>query len=99
VEFVIPTEGTIVVPYVMSLVKGAPHQANGEKVLDFVLSDAGQRLWANAFLRPVRGGTLPPDVAAKFLPASDYARAKDVDFAKMAAKQGAFGEEYLRVMH
>jgi putative spermidine/putrescine transport system substrate-binding protein len=98
-EFVIPAEGTIVVPYVMSLVKGAPHQANGEKVLDFVLSDAGQRLWANAFLRPVRGAPLPPDVAAKFLPASDYARAKDVDFAKMAAKQSAFGEEYLRVMH
>jgi putative spermidine/putrescine transport system substrate-binding protein len=99
VEFVIPKEGTIVVPYVMSLVKGAPHQANGEKVLDFVLSDEGQRLWANAFLRPVRGATLPPDVAAKFLPASEYARAKDVDFAKMAARQSAFGEEYLRVMH
>jgi putative spermidine/putrescine transport system substrate-binding protein len=83
----------------MSLVKGAPHQANGEKVLDFVLSDAGQRLWANAYLRPVRGGTLPPDIAAKFLPASDYARAKNVDFAKMAAMQSAFGEAYLRVMH
>jgi len=83
----------------MSLVKGAPHQANGEKVLDFVLSDEGQRLWANAYLRPVRGGALPPDIAAKFLPASEYARAKDVDFAKMAEKQSAFGEEYLRVMH
>lgn len=99
VEFVIPAEGTIVVPYVMSLVKGAPHQANGEKVLDFVLSDEGQRLWANAYLRPVRGAPLPPDVAAKFLPASDYARAKSVDFAKMAAKQGEFGEAYLRVTH
>ena len=30
---------------------------------------------------------------------NEYARAKDVDFAKMAAKQSAFGEEYLRVMH
>ncbi|TCK34918.1 putative spermidine/putrescine transport system substrate-binding protein [Paraburkholderia sp. BL8N3] len=99
VEFVIPAEGTIAVPYVMSLVKGAPHQANGEKVLDFVLSDEGQRLWANAFLRPVRGAALPPDVAAKFLPASDYARAKNVDFARMADKQKEFGEAYLRVMH
>jgi putative spermidine/putrescine transport system substrate-binding protein len=42
VEFVIPQEGTISVPYVMSLVKGAPHDANGKKVLDFVLSDEGQ---------------------------------------------------------
>ena len=99
VEFVIPAEGTISVPYVMSLVKGAPHQANARKVLDFVLSDEGQRLWANAFLRPVRGGALPPELAAKFLPASDYARAKTVDFAKMADKQQAFGDAYLRAMH
>jgi putative spermidine/putrescine transport system substrate-binding protein len=99
VEFVIPAEGTISVPYVMSLVKGAPHQANGQKVLDFVLSDEGQRLWANAFLRPVRGSVLPPEVASKFLPASDYARAKTVDFAKMAGKQQTFGEAYLRAMH
>jgi ABC-type glycerol-3-phosphate transport system substrate-binding protein len=54
VEFVIPKEGTIAVPYVMSLVKGAPHDANAKKVLDFVLSDEGQKLWASAYLRPVR---------------------------------------------
>ncbi|WP_176158821.1 ABC transporter substrate-binding protein [Burkholderia multivorans] len=98
VEFVIPKEGTIAVPYVMSLVKGAPHDANGKKVLDFVLSDEGQKLWANAYLRPVRAQTLPADVATKFLPASDYARAKPVDFGKMAAGQQAFGQQYLQVM-
>ncbi|MCO4883244.1 ABC transporter substrate-binding protein [Paraburkholderia caribensis] len=102
VEFVIPKEGTIEVPYVMSLVKGAPHDANGRKVLDFVLSDEGQKLWANAYLRPVRAvraGTMTADAASKFLPASDYARARAVDFAKMAEKQQAFGEQYLQVMH
>ncbi|KVO41151.1 ABC transporter substrate-binding protein [Burkholderia ubonensis] len=99
VEFVIPREGTISVPYVMSLVKGAPHEANGRKVLDFVLSDEGQKLWANAYLRPVRAGALSPATAAKFLPASDYARAKSVDFAKMAEKQQSFGEQYLQIMH
>lgn len=98
VEFVIPKEGTIAVPYVMSLVKGAPHDANGKKVLDFVLSDEGQKLWANAYLRPVRAQTLPADVATKFLPASDYARAKPVDFGKMAAGQQAFGQQYLQMM-
>ena len=77
----------------------AVNTRSAQPEVDFVLSDEGQSLWANAFLRPVRGSTLPPDVASKFLPASDYARAKDVDFAKMAAKQSAFGEEYLRVMH
>jgi putative spermidine/putrescine transport system substrate-binding protein len=99
VEFVIPKEGTISVPYVMSLVKGAPHEANGKKVLDFVLSDEGQKLWANAYLRPVRANQMSADAASKFLPASDYARAKPVDFAKMAEKQQAFGEQYLQIMH
>ena len=99
VEFVIPKEGTISVPYVMSLVKGAPHEANGKKVLDFVLSDEGQKLWANAYLRPVRANAMSPEAAAKFLPSSEYARAKAVDFGKMAEKQQSFGEQYLQVMH
>ncbi|QGZ62886.1 extracellular solute-binding protein [Paraburkholderia acidisoli] len=99
VEFVIPKEGTISVPYVMSLVKNAPHADNGKKVLDFVLSDEGQKLWANAYLRPVRANTLSPEAAAKFLPASEYARAKPVDFGKMAAQQQRFGERYLQIMH
>jgi putative spermidine/putrescine transport system substrate-binding protein len=99
VEFVIPQEGTISVPYVMSLVKGAPHEANGKKVLDFVLSDEGQKLWADAYLRPVRAGAISAGAAAKFLPAADYARAKAVDFSKMADRQQSFGEQYLQVMH
>ncbi|WP_186264984.1 ABC transporter substrate-binding protein [Burkholderia gladioli] len=98
VAFVIPAEGTISVPYVMSLVKNAPHAANGRKVLDFVLSDEGQKLWANAYLRPVRAQAISPEVAAKFLPASDYARARPVDFGKMAAGQQAFGQQYLQTM-
>lgn len=98
VEFVIPREGTITVPYVMSLVKGAPHPENGKKVLDFVLSDAGQALWAQAYLRPVRNVPLPPEVAARFLPASEYARVKPVDFGAMGHAQHAFGEQYLAIM-
>jgi putative spermidine/putrescine transport system substrate-binding protein len=99
VQFVIPKEGTIVVPYVMSSVKGAPHRANGHKVLDFVLSDQGQRLWAKAFLRPVIASAMTPDIQAKFLPAKDYARAKAVDFAKMAASQETFTQMYRRQVH
>ena len=39
-------------------------------MLDFVLSDKGQAIWANAYLRPARNVPLPEDVAkAKFLPA------------------------------
>ena len=95
VAFVIPKEGTITVPYVMSLVKGAPHEANGKKVLDFVLSDEGQRLWANAYLRPARPIDLPEAVKKKFLPDSDYARAKNVDWGQMENKQKGFVDRYL----
>ena len=96
VAFVIPSEGSISVPYVMSVVDNAPHRANAEKVLDFVLSDQGQALWANAYLRPVRPVQMPAEVAARFLPESDYARAGVVDYQKMAAVQEAFAARYLK---
>jgi putative spermidine/putrescine transport system substrate-binding protein len=96
IAFVIPAEGTVVVPYVMAMVKNDPNPANAKKVLDFTLSDEGQAIWANAFLRPVRASAMTKEASAKFLPASDYARAKPVDFAKMAEAQKAFTERYLK---
>ena len=96
VEFVIPAEGTIIVPYVMSLIASGPNAANAKKALDFVVSSDGQTIWANAFLRPVRNSTISKEAQAKFLPASEYARAKTVDYAKMAEVQKAFSDRYLR---
>ena len=96
VEFVIPSEGTVVVPYVMGLVNKGPNPQNAKKALDFILSDEGQAVWANAYLRPVRAGAMPKDVQARFLPASEYARAKTIDYGKMADVQKAFSERYLK---
>ena len=94
-EFVIPCEGTVVFPYVTSLVKNAPNRAKAEKVLDYFLSDKGQAMWANAYLRPARPIELSESIKSKFLPATDYARAKSVDWAKMESVQNAFTERYL----
>jgi putative spermidine/putrescine transport system substrate-binding protein len=94
-EFVLPCEGSVVFPYVVSLVKGAPDRAKAEKVLDYLLSDKGQAIWTNAYLRPARAIPLPDAVKAKFLPESDYARAKSVDWAEMESAQKAFTERYL----
>lgn len=99
VEFVIPSEGTLVVPYVMGLVSKGPNAENGKKALDFVLSDEGQALWANAYLRPVRTVAMPKQVQARFLPASEYAKAKTVDYGKMAQVQKAFSDRYLKEMN
>src|SRR5580700_3622191 len=43
--FVIPCEGTVVFPYVTSLVKNAPDKDKAKNVLDYFLSDKGQAMW------------------------------------------------------
>ena len=93
--FVIPCEGTVVFPYVTSLVKNAPDKEKAQKVLDYFLSDKGQAMWANAYLRPARPIELPAAVKSKFLPDSEYTRAKSVDWAKLEAVQNGFTERYL----
>ncbi len=94
-EFVIPCEGTVAVPYVMSLVANAPHAELGKQALDFIMSDEGQAIWANAYLKPARPVALPEEIKSRFLPDSEYARAKPEDYAKMESVQKAFGERYL----
>ena len=94
-EFVIPCEGSVVYPYVIGLVKNAPDEEKAKKVLDYILSDKGQAIWTNAYLRPARPIPLPEAVKAKFLPDSDYARAKTVDWGQMESMQKGFVERYL----
>ena len=96
VQFVIPKEGTIVVPYVLSLVANAPHANNGKKALDFIQSEKGQAIWANAFLRPVVTSAMSAEAAKKFLPEAEYKRAEPIDYAKMAEVQKAFSDRYLK---
>lgn len=94
-EFVLPCEGSVSFPYVMTLVKNAPHAETAKKVLDYLLSDKGQLFWSSAYLRPVLPVEMPKEIAAKFLPASDYQRAKAVDWSAAAAAQKGFSERYL----
>lgn len=96
VEFVIPQEGTIAMPYVVSLVKGGPNPENGKKVLDYIMSDKGQSMWASAYLRPVRNVDIPAEISSQFLPASEYARVKAVNFQQMADAQQNFARSYQR---
>ena len=59
------------------------------------MSDQGQAMWANAYLRPIRATAMSDDVASKFNSSSDYARAKPIDYAKMASVQVGFRDRYL----
>jgi putative spermidine/putrescine transport system substrate-binding protein len=94
-EFVIPCEGSVTFPYVEGLVKNAPDKDKAKKVLDYLLSDKGQAIWTNAYLHPARNVPLPEAVSKKFLPASDYARAKSVNWGELATVQKAFIDRYL----
>lgn len=94
-EFVIPCEGSVVFPYVVGLVKNAPDKDKAKKVMDYLLSDKGQAIWTNAYLRPARPIELPAAVKSKFLPDSDYARAKSVDWGQMENVQKGFVDRYL----
>ena len=94
VEFVIPQEGTQQLPYVMGMVARGPNPDNAKRVLDFVLSDAGQRHWAGAYLRPVLASAMSDEVRSRFLPDSEYARARPLDVFKLAAASRAIAERY-----
>lgn len=94
VQFVIPREGTVIFPYVMGLVNKGPNPDNGKKVLDFVLSDESQAMWGNAYLRPVFADQLSAEAKAKFLPETEYARAKPIDLKRLAAAQKNIVERY-----
>lgn len=79
---VIPQDGTVTVPYVISMVKGAPHPNAGKLWLSFLLSDMGQTIFAEGFVRPtVKGISLPEDVLAKFAPMKDYEAAHNVNWS------------------
>ena len=85
VEVVIPGEASVAAPYAISLVKGAPNPNAGKLWLNYVMSETGQGIFANGFVRPsVPGVALPAEVAAK-LPVAPQVIPLDVSAA--AAKK------------
>ncbi len=84
-EVVIPKEASVAAPYAISLVKGGPNPNAGKLWLNFIMSEAGQQLFAKGFVRPaVPGVKLPDDVASK-LPAA--AQIRPLDVIKASAKK------------
>ncbi|MHB8776165.1 MAG: extracellular solute-binding protein [Anaerolineales bacterium] len=94
ITVVIPCEGSIAIPYVISLVKNAPHPELGMALIDFVLSDEGQKLFTESYLRPVRNIEIAPEIAEKMLPASEYERVVIPDFDLMNSVQDSVIEKW-----
>ena len=84
----------------MSLVKNAPNAAKGKQVLDYRAVRQGpgavdERVPAS---RRGRSSCRRPS-GSKFLPDSEYARAKPIDYEKMELAQKGFSERYLAEVH
>lgn len=96
VEVVIPSEGTIAMPLVMGLVKGAPHRAEAVKYLDWCLSDEAQKIMAESFFAPVMKVDLPAELKSKFLPASAYKKTVVLPLSEMAANADAVKQRWIK---
>ncbi len=95
VETVIAEEGTIVMPLVMGMAKGAPHAEETKKYLDWTLGDAAQKIMAESFFRPVMKVELPAKLKGEFLPESAYAKATALPLSEMAAKADAVKKRWM----
>jgi len=85
VAVVIPSEASVAAPYGISLVKNDPNPNAGKLWLNFIMSEMGQGIFAQGYVRPsVPGVPLAPDVAAKLPPAPQV---RPLDVAAAASKK------------
>jgi len=83
---IIPEDGTVSSGHSVIIAKNAPHPYTARLFLEFLMSDTGQQLYAEAFVLPIRQDVeMPRSVAAKMPPASAYKGAAFIDYAKEAA--------------
>jgi putative spermidine/putrescine transport system substrate-binding protein len=81
VAVVIPREASIAAPYAMSLVKGAQHPNAAKLWLNFVMSDIGQKLFAEGFVRPIRPDVVLPREVRQNLPYAPQIRHLSIESA------------------
>jgi putative spermidine/putrescine transport system substrate-binding protein len=77
----IPKEASAAAPYGISLVKNGPNPNSGKLWLNFIMTDMGQGIFAQGFVRPAVPGIKLPDNVADKLPAAPQVRPLDVKAA------------------
>ncbi|MGH6896823.1 MAG: extracellular solute-binding protein [Geminicoccaceae bacterium] len=95
VAVVIPKEASASAPYAISLVEGGPHPNAGKLWLNFIMTEMGQGIFAEGFVRPAVPGTRLPDDVVDKLPDAPQARPLDVQAA--AAKKQEIDEGWAKV--
>ncbi|MBF7143530.1 MULTISPECIES: ABC transporter substrate-binding protein [Pseudomonas] len=79
-DVLIPADGSVISGYTTLINKYAKHPNAAKLAREYILSDAGQINLAAGYARPIRADhvKLPPDVAAKLLPAEQYKGVKPI---------------------
>lgn len=95
VAVVIPKEASAAAPYAISLVKNAPHPNAGKLWLNFIMTELGQGIFAQGFVRPAVPGVKLPAAVADRLPPAPQVRPLDVQAA--AAKKAEIDAGWAKV--
>jgi putative spermidine/putrescine transport system substrate-binding protein len=95
VAVVIPKEASVAAPYGISLVKNAPNPNAGKLWLNFIMTEMGQGIFAQGFVRPSVPGVKLPDAVADKLPPAPQVRPLDVTAA--AAKKAEIDALWAKV--
>ena len=78
VSVAIPREASAAAPYAISLVEKGPNPNAGKLWLNFIMTEFGQGIFAQGFVRPSVPGVKLPDSVADKLPAAPQVRPLDV---------------------
>ncbi|WP_109117800.1 extracellular solute-binding protein [Azospirillum sp. TSO22-1] len=95
VAVVIPREASVAAPYGISLVKNAPNPNAGKLWLNFIMTEFGQGIFAQGYVRPSVPGVKLPDSVADKLPPAPQVHPLDVRAA--AAKKGEIDSGWAKV--
>lgn len=85
VAVVIPSEASAAAPYAISLVKDGPNPNGGKLWLNFIMTEKGQGIFAEGFVRPSVPGIALPETVADKLP--DAPQLQPIDIVKATAKK------------
>jgi putative spermidine/putrescine transport system substrate-binding protein len=95
-ETIVPTEGRLAGVYVQAISAYAPHPNAAKLWMEYLYSDEGQLLWAEAFCHPIRfnamteAGTIPAEIAEQ-LPSTEgafFPTIEEIDSAKLIITEG-----------
>lgn len=92
VAVVIPKEASVAAPYAISLVKNGPNPNAGQLWLNFIMSEKGQQIFAEGFVRPVITDTQIPKSVAKYL--VDAPQIKPLDLIKAATQKASIDKAW-----